>query len=133
MEFLPGGDLMALLIQEDTFTEAATRFYMAEVAKDAKSVEVHANMAMVEWWILAQSTWLMGHSGTSFSDSAAGVGLSPLGVMERMDLVHGLNHASTSLRRDWENDNSCAVVGAADPQHRESCPNKRGEDEGHDD
>ena len=38
MEFLPGGDLMALLIQEDTFTEAATRFYMAEVALAIQSV-----------------------------------------------------------------------------------------------
>ena len=89
---------------------------------------MHANMAMVEWWILAQSNWLMGHSGTSFSDSAAGVGLSPLGVMERMDLVHGMNHASTSMRRDWDRD-SCSVVGAANPQHAETCPNRKGENE----
>ena len=32
MEFLPGGDLMTLLMKEDIFSEAATRFYMAEVA-----------------------------------------------------------------------------------------------------
>eukprot|EP01121_Diplochlamys_sp_Union-15-3_P005574 TRINITY_DN1590_c0_g1_i2.p1 TRINITY_DN1590_c0_g1~~TRINITY_DN1590_c0_g1_i2.p1 ORF type:complete len:547 (-),score=114.28 TRINITY_DN1590_c0_g1_i2:73-1539(-) len=31
MEFLPGGDMMNLLIREDTFTEDATRFYMAEL------------------------------------------------------------------------------------------------------
>ncbi len=31
MEFLPGGDLMSLLIKEDIFTEDATRFYMAEM------------------------------------------------------------------------------------------------------
>lgn len=30
MEFLPGGDLMSLLIKEDTFSENMTRFYMAE-------------------------------------------------------------------------------------------------------
>ena len=30
MEFLPGGDMMTLLIKEDTFSEDATRFYMAE-------------------------------------------------------------------------------------------------------
>ncbi|XP_066927584.1 serine/threonine-protein kinase 38-like isoform X2 [Clytia hemisphaerica] len=30
MEFLPGGDLMTLLIRKDTFTEAQTQFYMAE-------------------------------------------------------------------------------------------------------
>ena len=32
MEFLPGGDLMSLLMKEDTFTEDATRFFMAEAA-----------------------------------------------------------------------------------------------------
>lgn len=30
MEFLPGGDLMTMLIKYDTFTEEVTRFYMAE-------------------------------------------------------------------------------------------------------
>jgi len=32
MEFLPGGDLMSLLMKEDTFNEEATRFFMAEAA-----------------------------------------------------------------------------------------------------
>ncbi|CAM9183608.1 unnamed protein product, partial [Sphacelaria rigidula] len=32
MEFLPGGDLMGLLMKYDTFTEQATRVYMAETA-----------------------------------------------------------------------------------------------------
>ncbi len=32
MEFLPGGDLMGLLIKLDVFTEQATRFYVAEMA-----------------------------------------------------------------------------------------------------
>ncbi|KAG5192342.1 serine/threonine-protein kinase 38 [Tribonema minus] len=31
MEFLPGGDLMSLLMKEDTFPEAATKQYMAEM------------------------------------------------------------------------------------------------------
>ena len=30
MEFLPGGDLMTMLIKYDTFSEDVTRFYMAE-------------------------------------------------------------------------------------------------------
>ena len=38
MDFLPGGDLMALLMKEDTFSEAATRQYMAEVAMAVNSV-----------------------------------------------------------------------------------------------
>ena len=30
MEFLPGGDMMTMLIKYDTFPEDVTRFYMAE-------------------------------------------------------------------------------------------------------
>lgn len=30
MEFLPGGDLMTMLIKYDIFSEDATRFYIAE-------------------------------------------------------------------------------------------------------
>ena len=33
MEFLPGGDLMSLLMREDTFSEEATKFFMAEAAQ----------------------------------------------------------------------------------------------------
>ncbi|KAL7485531.1 hypothetical protein ACHAW6_011135 [Cyclotella cf. meneghiniana] len=32
MEFLPGGDLMSLLMKEDTFSEDVTKFFMAEAA-----------------------------------------------------------------------------------------------------
>ena len=38
MEFLPGGDMMTLLIKEDTFTEDATRFYMAEAVLAIDSI-----------------------------------------------------------------------------------------------
>ena len=38
MEFLPGGDLMSLLIKEDTFSESVTRFFMAEAAQAISSV-----------------------------------------------------------------------------------------------
>jgi serine/threonine protein kinase len=37
MEYLPGGDLMGLLMKYDTFTEAATRVYMAETALVSQS------------------------------------------------------------------------------------------------
>jgi serine/threonine protein kinase len=38
MEFLPGGDLMSLLIKKDTFTEQETRQYVAEIATALASV-----------------------------------------------------------------------------------------------
>lgn len=38
MEYLPGGDLMSLLIKEDSFSEAVTLFFMAEAAQAISSV-----------------------------------------------------------------------------------------------
>jgi len=38
MEYMPGGDLMSLLIKEDTFPEHVTRFFMAEAAQAISSV-----------------------------------------------------------------------------------------------
>lgn len=38
MEYLPGGDLMGLLIKMDTFTELETMIYMAEIAMALASV-----------------------------------------------------------------------------------------------
>eukprot|EP00123_Amoebidium_parasiticum_P017428 comp23850_c0_seq1/m.41678 comp23850_c0_seq1/g.41678 ORF comp23850_c0_seq1/g.41678 comp23850_c0_seq1/m.41678 type:complete len:454 (-) comp23850_c0_seq1:207-1568(-) len=38
MEFLPGGDMMTLLIRYDTFTEDATRHYIAELALALDSI-----------------------------------------------------------------------------------------------
>lgn len=38
MEYLPGGDLMGLLMRVNTFTEEETRFYIAEIALAIASV-----------------------------------------------------------------------------------------------
>lgn len=38
MDFMPGGDLMSLLMKEDTFDERLTRFYMAEAASAISAV-----------------------------------------------------------------------------------------------
>ena len=38
MEFLPGGDLMSMLIKEDTFSENVTKFFMAEAAHAISAV-----------------------------------------------------------------------------------------------
>lgn len=38
MEFMPGGDLMSLLMREDTFSESVTKFFMAEAAHAISSV-----------------------------------------------------------------------------------------------
>jgi len=41
MEFLPGGDLMSLLVKLDTLPEAATRFYVAEMALAIQAIHDH--------------------------------------------------------------------------------------------
>lgn len=38
MDFMPGGDLMSLLIKEDTFSEDVTKFFMADAAQAISSV-----------------------------------------------------------------------------------------------
>lgn len=38
MDYMPGGDLMTLLMKEDVFTEHVTKFYMAEAAQAISSV-----------------------------------------------------------------------------------------------
>lgn len=38
MEYLPGGDLMGLLMKEDIFPEMATRHYIAELVMAIASV-----------------------------------------------------------------------------------------------
>jgi len=38
MEFLPGGDLMTLLIQKEIFSEDMTQFYVAETAQAIESI-----------------------------------------------------------------------------------------------
>lgn len=38
MEFLPGGDMMTLLMKDDTFTEDATRFHIAETVLAIASI-----------------------------------------------------------------------------------------------
>jgi serine/threonine protein kinase len=39
MEFLPGGDLMTMLIKYDTFSEDVTRFYIAECAAAINAIQ----------------------------------------------------------------------------------------------
>ena len=41
MEYIPGGDLLHLLIERDVFTEEETKFYIAEIVVALE--EVHAN------------------------------------------------------------------------------------------
>lgn len=41
MEYLPGGDMMTLLMRRDTLTEAETRFYIAETVVALETIHKH--------------------------------------------------------------------------------------------
>ncbi|XP_078428126.1 AGC (cAMP-dependent, cGMP-dependent and protein kinase C) kinase family protein [Wolffia australiana] len=41
MEYLPGGDMMTLLMREDTLTESVARFYIAECILAIESIHIH--------------------------------------------------------------------------------------------
>lgn len=41
MEYLPGGDLMTLLMRKDTLTEYESRFYIAETILAIESIHKH--------------------------------------------------------------------------------------------
>lgn len=41
MEYLPGGDMMTLLIREDTLTESVAKFYIAESVLAIESIHKH--------------------------------------------------------------------------------------------
>jgi len=102
-------------------TESRTS-HLIPLPPDSEQDEIrHGNMAMVEWWILAQSNWLLLNCCSEFSQTAAGVGLGPRGVMERFDIIDG-GHSNSAFRRDWGKD-SCAIVGAADTIEATQCPN----------
>lgn len=41
MEYLPGGDMMTLLIREETLTETVARFYIAQSVLAIESIHKH--------------------------------------------------------------------------------------------
>lgn len=41
MEYLPGGDMMTLLMREDTLTESVAKFYIAQSVLAIESIQKH--------------------------------------------------------------------------------------------
>ena len=113
---------------EDTIDFAAKHLSESDeytYHKGERSTEAtarHGDWSIAEWFVLSNAHWLIGHSGSSFAETASTLGLSPSGVMERYDMIHGEGHVHITNRIDWDDD-QCTHVYAADPKHRETCPN----------
>ena len=73
---------------------------------------------------MANSNYLFGHAGTSYSETASSWGLGPAGIMERYDVVGNDGNVVSFYRRDWAQKN-CPPVGAANKTQSEKCPNYR--------
>lgn len=56
MEYLPGGDMMTLLMRKDTLTENEARFYVAETVLAIESIHKHnyIHRFVVVYFILIQ-------------------------------------------------------------------------------
>jgi hypothetical protein len=91
---------------------------MEKPPASAEEKEVHQVMGMAEWWVLAQSHWLFS-AGSTFSETAAQVGLGPMGVMERFGLLRqftegvGAKNVHDALRRDWDGTHAQTSTAAA--------------------
>ena len=59
-------------------------------------------MAITEWFILAQCNWLIGVTGSSYAETAGGLGLSEMGFMERLDMISTNSEPATTMRKDWQ-------------------------------
>ncbi|CAN0010025.1 unnamed protein product [Ascophyllum nodosum] len=111
MEFLPGGDLMSLLIKEDTFSEAATKQYMAEmivaVAKVHELGYIHRDLkpdnVLLDW---------QGHLKLTDLGLSKKVEISPsyFGV-EPEDLKEDINVHAAAARREESQSMSHKPVG----------------------
>lgn len=101
--------------------------FMAEPSKSEEERNLHQVMGMAEWWILAQSHWLMSSGGSTYSETAADVGLGAQGVMERFAYLSqitngtGAEHVQYRVRKDSEGD--CKEIFAADTKEAKTCPN----------
>ena len=116
MEYLPGGDLMGLLMKEDTFSEAAAKFYIAELILAVSSVHalgyIHRDLkpdnVLLDW---------EGH-----------LKLTDLGLCKKVEVGnHQLNKAqeqamnihAAEARRQIEEGSAMSSLKTRKPTHRE--------------
>lgn len=105
MEFMPGGDLMGMLIEKDTFSEAATRFYAGEAIL---AIEAVHSLGYIHRDIKPDNFLL---------DARGHIKLTDLGLCKKVDSVNlpGMdgNGAFGAAARSTQNTSLTATVAAA--------------------
>lgn len=84
MEYLPGGDLMGLLMKKDTFTELETMQYVAEISMAISSVHalgyIHRDLKPDNMFVCSLSLWnleyVLSYIFPAHSDCWIGVDIS---------------------------------------------------------
>jgi hypothetical protein len=87
--------------------------------------ENHGTMSLVEWWVISQANWLFANGMSEYSYTAAGLGLSPRGAMEKYSCFTSDDAVDPHVlfRRDWAND-PCKSISAEDVDTSKNCPNE---------
>jgi serine/threonine kinase 38 len=118
MEYLPGGDLMGMLIEKDTFSEEATRFYAAEAILAIEAV--HA-LGYIHRDIKPDNFLLDGRGHIKLTD---------LGLCKKVDneILPGMDHGSLgAAAKSTKNlGNSPAAAAANDGDVPINAPSTRG-------
>ena len=118
MEYLPGGDLMGMLIEKDTFSEEATRFYAAEAILAIEAV--HA-LGYIHRDIKPDNFLLDGRGHLKLTD---------LGLCKKVDsgVLPGMDHGSlgAAARSSANYGHSPAVSAALDGDMPINQPSTRG-------
>uniref|UniRef100_A0A673N0U4 non-specific serine/threonine protein kinase n=1 Tax=Sinocyclocheilus rhinocerous TaxID=307959 RepID=A0A673N0U4_9TELE len=90
MEFLPGGDMMTLLMKKDTLTEEATQFYIAETVLAIDSIH---QMSFIHRDIKPDNLLLDSRGHVKLSDFGLCTGLKKA---HRTEFYRNLNHSLPS-------------------------------------
>merc|ERR1719216_656626 len=88
MEFLPGGDMMTLLMKKDTLSEEAAQFYMAETALAIESIH---KLGFIHRDIKPDNLLLDSRGHVKLSDFGLCTGLQK---SHRTDYYRGLEHVT---------------------------------------
>ncbi|CAN4094507.1 unnamed protein product [Withania somnifera] len=100
MEYLPGGDMMTLLMREETLTETVARFYIAQSVLAVESIHKHN---YIHWDIKPDNLLLdkNGHMRLSDFGLCKPLDCSNLSPINENELMHGEQKGSTNKGTGW--------------------------------